>query len=100
MKRDGYELMAETKIKVLASDIETAPNLVYTWGLWNQNIGINQIKEPGRISCYSDQWEGDKKVIFQSEYHDGYDVMLAGLHVLMDEADLIIGWNSTAFDIP
>lgn len=86
--------------KMLALDIETAPLTCYTWGLWNQNIGINQVKEWGRIICFSAQWYGDKKVIFKSEYHDGYDLMLAELHSLLDEADIVTGWNSQSFDIP
>ena len=29
------------EFKCLVLDIETAPNLGYIWGLWDQNIGIN-----------------------------------------------------------
>ena len=30
--------------KVLLFDIETAPNKMMGWGLWNQNFGLNQIE--------------------------------------------------------
>jgi len=85
-------------LKVLALDIETAPNLCYTWGLFNQNIGINQIKEHPRIICFSAQWEGEKKVLFWSEYHDSVEEMLSALHMLLDECDVLVGWNSKGFD--
>lgn len=92
--------MTEYRTKILFLDIETAPISAYVWGLWDQNVGLNQIIEPGRIICFTAQWYGSKTVIFKSEYHDGYDLMLAELHTLMDEADVVSGWNSDAFDIP
>src|SRR5690606_19087719 len=38
-------------------------------------------------------------VLFQSEYHDSPELMLAGLHTLLDEADVVVGWNSDGFDL-
>ena len=32
-------------MKLLALDIETRPALVYTWGIWNVNVGVDQIVE-------------------------------------------------------
>jgi hypothetical protein len=29
--------------RIVTIDIETFPNIVYTWGLFEQNISINQI---------------------------------------------------------
>ena len=87
-----------------ALDIETAPILSWTWGLWNQNIGLNQIKEDPRIICFSYQEYGSKTVKFVSEYHDvpegmtGQEWLLSELHRVLDEADIIVGWNSKEFD--
>jgi len=87
-------------MRLLFFDLETSPNLVYTWGLFNQNIGINQIVEPTRVLCFGAQWLGESKVHFRSVHHDGRDKMLEHLHELVDEADAICGWNSQAFDHP
>ena len=79
-------------------DIETTPLQVYTWGLWDQNIGINQIIKSTEMMCFGAKWLGQKSVTFKSVHHDGKKAMLEELHTLMDEADALVGWNSAAFD--
>lgn len=71
---------------------------VYTWGLWDQNISIDQIIKSTEMMCFGARWLGTKKVIFKSVHHDGKKAMLEELHRLMEEADLLVGWNSAAFD--
>lgn len=84
--------------KLLVIDLETGPNIVYTWGLWNQNIAINQIIEPGRVLCFAAKWHGDEKTVFYSEHKHGHEAMIRAAHRLMSEADAIVGWNSQRFD--
>jgi uncharacterized protein YprB with RNaseH-like and TPR domain len=50
------------------------------------------------MMCFGARWLGEKKVIFKSVHHDGKQAMLEELHKLMNEADLLVGWNSAAFD--
>jgi uncharacterized protein YprB with RNaseH-like and TPR domain len=85
-------------MKILMLDIETTPMQVYTWGLWDQNIGINQIIKDTEMMCFGAKWQGKKKVTFRSVYHDGKKAMLEELHKMMEEADILVGWNSAAFD--
>jgi uncharacterized protein YprB with RNaseH-like and TPR domain len=85
-------------MKILMLDIETTPMQVYTWGLWDQNIGINQIIKSTEMMCFGAKWQGKSKIIFKSVHHDGKEAMLKELHSLMEEADILIGWNSAAFD--
>lgn len=85
-------------MKTLFLDIETTPMQVYAWGLWDQNISIDQIIKSTEMLCFGARWLGDKKVIFKSVHHDGKKAMLEELHKLMDEADVLVGWNSAAFD--
>ncbi len=85
-------------MRTLFLDIETTPMQVYTWGLWDQNISIDQIIKSTEILCFGARWLGEKKVIFKSTHHDGKEEMLKELHKLMDEADVLVGWNSAAFD--
>jgi len=91
-------------MKKLYLDIETKPNICYTWGLFNQNIGIEQIVEPGTTLCFAAQWEidgkMDKEVNFKSVYHDGHVQMVYEAHKLLDEADVIVHYNGINFDIP
>lgn len=87
-------------IKILELDIETAPNKVYTWGLFNQNIGINQIVEPGYTLSFAAKWHGQKGIEFCSVYHDGMQPMLERAWALLEEADVVIHYNGTKFDIP
>ena len=63
-------------MKILYLDIETAPNLVFTWGLFNQNIGLNQIVKPGYTLCFAAQWEGKKEIVFSSVHGDGNELMM------------------------
>lgn len=84
--------------KILMLDIETTPIKAYVWGLWDQNVSIDQIIEPTEMLCFGARWLGQKKVIFKSAHHDGKKAMLEELHRLMDEADVLVGWNSAAFD--
>lgn len=83
---------------ILLLDIETTPIKAYVWGLWDQNVTIDQIIEPTEMLCFGARWLGQKKVIFKSVHHDGKKAMLEELHKLMDQADVLVGWNSAAFD--
>ena len=88
------------KPRVLIVDIETAPALVWTWGMYNQNHSVDQVKEHPYILCIGAQWLGDKEVITYSKWEHGTVPMLLNLHELFTQADLVIGKNSTKFDLP
>jgi len=85
-------------MKILYLDIETTPIKAWVWGLWDQNVAISQIIEPTEMLCFGARWHGKKNVIFKSVHHDGKKAMLEELHALMEEADILVGWSSAAFD--
>jgi len=87
-------------MKILLLDIETAPNRVYVWGLFKQNIALNQIEENGYTLCWSAKWLGTREVLFSSLHGDGKEVMLQRIYELLEEADVVIHYNGTSFDIP
>ena len=60
-------------IKILTIDIETRPSLAYVWGLWDQNVGLNQVEEFGTVISWAAKWHGEKKVYFASDHHDGQE---------------------------
>jgi DNA polymerase elongation subunit (family B) len=81
-------------------DIETSPALVYAYGLFDQNISISQIVEPSRMLCFAAKWHDTKRVEFYSEHHDGREEMVRQAWRLLDEAEIVIGYNHVRFDIP
>ncbi len=87
-------------MKILLLDIETAPNLVHVWGLWNQNVGVPQIIDSGYVLSWAAKWYGDKEIMFDSGYHTSHKRMLKRMYKLLSEADVVVHYNGTKFDIP
>ncbi len=92
-----------SKPKILLLDIETAPLLSYTWGTWDQNIGLNQIHTDTCILSWAAKWYGESKVMYKDQ-RDAKDLenekaILQDLWKLMDEAHVIVGHNSKKFDV-
>lgn len=87
-------------MKILHLDIETAPHRVYCWGLWDQNIGLNQIEEAGYTLCWSAKWHGERKVMFSGLQRESHNEMIQGAYDLLEEADAVVHYNGTKFDIP
>jgi DNA polymerase elongation subunit (family B) len=87
-------------MKILHLDIETFANKVLAWGLWNQNIAISQIIEPGYTLCWAAKWHDKKEVMFDSLHQSDEKTMLQGVWDLLDEADVIVHYNGTKFDLP
>jgi DNA polymerase elongation subunit (family B) len=86
-------------IKILTIDIETRPSLAYVWGLWDQNVALNQVEEFGTVISWAAKWHGSKTVYFASDYHDGHTEMVRKAWQMLDEADVVVGYNSRAFDM-
>jgi DNA polymerase elongation subunit (family B) len=86
--------------KVLVLDIEWKPTKAYVWGPFKQYISDPQIIEFGGLLCVGAKWLGSKKVYLFSEWEHGHKEMIEKTYELMNEADVIIGFNSDKFDIP
>lgn len=84
--------------KVLYWDIETAPLVVHAWGLRDQNIAINQIRQHPRMIGFGSLWEGEKRARFYSEYHQSHEEMVVRARDLLDEADAVVSFNGQGFD--
>lgn len=90
--------------KVLLFDIETAPILAYVWSIWEQNVGLNQIKSDWHIISWSAKWLGDSpsKIMYKDQrgakkIEDDKD-LLQGIWELLNEADIVITQNGKQFD--
>jgi hypothetical protein len=86
--------------RILLLDIETKPAEGYFWGLFDQTIGIAQLKHPGGMLCCGMMWKGQRKVHMFSEWEHGRIGMAQRCHAMMSEADMIVGYNSDRFDLP
>lgn len=87
-------------MRILILDIETAPNLAHVWGLWKQNVAINQIIEPGYVLSWAAKWYGEDEVSFSSIHHEDKLAMLIRIWNMIDEADAIVHFNGCRFDMP
>lgn len=86
-------------MKTLIIDIETTPNLVYTWGTRMQDISLNQIVTPSRLLCFAAKFMGEPKIYFRSDWNQSFNDMVFGAWKLLDEADVVVGYNSDQFDL-
>jgi hypothetical protein len=84
--------------KILMVDIETAPNLAWCWGLWQQNVALSQLVKSTEMLSFASKWLGVPETEFRSVFHDGKLPMVERAHALLDEADAVMGWNSKSFD--
>ena len=91
--------------KTLLFDIETAPNLAYVWGKWEQNVIAYE--EHWYIISFAYKWLGGRKVhsvslpdfedYAEDKHNDRY--LCESLWRLFEQADIVVGHNSDNFDI-
>ena len=92
--------------KVLVFDIETAPMQAFIWGLFNQNIGLEQVTQHTTVLSWSAKWlhEPASKVMYRDQ-RNAKDVrddkeLMESIRSLLDEADIVITQNGKRFDVP
>jgi RNase_H superfamily len=91
--------------KILLLDIETAPNLSYVWGMWEQNV--IEVEQHWYVLSFSYKWFGQKKINTCAlpdfvTYHKSKEddsSLIKALHCLLNEADVVICHNGDRFDI-
>jgi hypothetical protein len=99
---DVYGLHLEKELpKVLILDIENTAMTVKAWGLFDQNIALNQIVQESSILSWSAKWLGSNNTFYKDVKGDTKKEkeLLQPLWDLMDEADIILGQNSKKFDV-
>jgi len=101
-QKETYRKVGPSPVpRVLLIDIETAPNLSYTWGLFDQTISIDAVAQTGYTLCYAAKWHDEKKIAWDSvNGKGGREGMIRRVHALMGQADAIISYNGDKFDIP
>lgn len=90
--------------KILIFDIETKPMKVWAWGLFDQNIGLEQIIEDWSVLSWAAKWVGSDEVLYQdlSNQNDYTkdELIICGIWELLNEADVVITQNGISFDVP
>lgn len=86
-------------MKTLFVDIECSPTLATVWGLFRQNIAINQLTGNSEILTWVAKWHGEDRVETGSLLRDGKKAMLRDIHRLLDQADAVVTWNGNGFDL-
>ena len=95
-----------TKIpKIAVFDLESLPNIVYTWGLFDQNISLDQIVENSCLCSWSAKLLNDNKqygdVLTSEEALSRNDERIAkSMWDFMDDCKIIIAHNGRQFDVP
>lgn len=90
--------------KVLVFDIETSPIIAHVWSIWEQNVGLNQIKADWHVLSWSAKWLGDppSKIMYQDQRKaknvEDDSLLLKGIWELLNQADIVITQNGKAFD--
>lgn len=92
----------KTGPKILVIDIELSPLMSYTWGLFDQNIGLNQVQKDWNIIAVAAKWLAEPKMYYwdlrgKKDTTDDRDI-LKEVWKLLDEADIVVGQNSKSFD--
>lgn len=87
-------------MKTLYIDIETSPNIAHVWGLWKQNVGLNQLMETTDVICFASKWHGEPIEFFSNQGPGGKDFMVKQAHGLLDRADAVVHYNGESFDVP
>jgi DNA polymerase elongation subunit (family B) len=87
-------------VKRLVLDIETMPNLAYTFSTRNAFLTPAHIQVPVSMASFAAKWIGKREVLYASTFHDGVGPMRDLAFELLDEADVVIHYNGKRFDIP
>lgn len=91
--------------KILVLDIETSPIISYTWGLFDQNVALNQIHTDWHLLSVACKWLGDppSKMMYKDQRNakniQDDRPLLKMVWDLCEDADIILTQNGISFDI-
>ena len=90
--------------RVLVVDIETFPILAYVWGLFKQNISLEQIAEDWSLMSFACKWLEQPEIFYldnrDRENPKDDSLLLNALWHILDNTDMVIAHNGLRFDAP
>lgn len=90
--------------KVLIFDLETAPLIANVYRLWNNKfISHKDLERDFFIYSFSCKWWGENEVFYrdnrsQDDFENDKELLI-NLSELINQADVLVGFNSTNFDV-
>ena len=92
-------------MKTLVFDIETAPNLGWVWGKWEQNVIATE--QEWYMLSFAAKWLGERKIYsyslpdFKGYRKDPQNdrALVLRLWKMLDDADVVVAHNGDKFDI-
>ena len=87
------------KPKILIIDIETSPIIARVWGLWDNNVALNQIVKDWSIISFAAKWLDEKKIYQEDVEKQSERTVISEIWHLLDKSDIVIGQNSKKFDL-
>lgn len=90
------------KPNILFIDIETSPNMVFTWRIGNKiRIGHENLVVERKITCIGFKWNHESKVwVYDVETLKSERNLLKAISEQINSADLIVAHNGDNFDLP
>lgn len=93
-------------MNILILDVETAPTLLWAWGLHQEIHSTDFMHKDWYMLCWAAKWLGEKKIISASlpdfkEYKTDKEndkALMEALWPLLDKADIVIAHNGINFD--
>jgi hypothetical protein len=100
---DSKTELEPSKLRFLYIDIETSAILAHVWGLFDQNIALNQIDKDWSILSFAAKFADEDKmhyldVRYEADIRDD-SMLCVALHHLMQQADFVCAHNAAAFDV-
>lgn len=92
-------------MRTLIYDLEISPALAWVYEMYDANV--IKVERPAYIMCFAYKWDGEGgvRVVAQTDFPDFYEQcpyddweVVAKLHKLMDEADVVVAHNANKFD--
>lgn len=98
---DGIEEATSKRIiggtaKVLTLDIERLPGLARIWDQKTRFVGIGSWTRLPSLLCVSAKWYDERRILFRAAWD--HDDLAQWTWDLYDQADIVVGFNSVAFD--
>lgn len=88
--------------KVLVVDVETQRGIVESFNLWPKYIPIDRVIRPTRLLCFAGKFTDESRMRFHPAWDDddddAYRRMVQAAWDLLNEADVVVGWNNKRFD--
>jgi uncharacterized protein YprB with RNaseH-like and TPR domain len=105
LRKTYYRNIRKPHLKVLIFDIETAPILGHVWGLFDQNVGLNQIESDWHVLSWSAKWlyDAPESVMYADQRKvkniEDDSKILKQIWKLLDDCDVVITQNGKSFDV-